>query len=59
MFRKGKRPMWEDFQEGGTWIVHFKRREWEVLNKKWESLLLGTFNQFIQLVLVKTSRTPM
>lgn len=41
MFRKGSRPMWEDFMDGGTWIIHFKRREWEILNKKWESLLLG------------------
>jgi translation initiation factor 4E len=20
--------MWEDFLEGGTWIIHFKRRDW-------------------------------
>lgn len=45
MFRKGSRPMWEDFMDGGTWIIHFKRREWEILNKKWESLLLGTIIQ--------------
>ena len=41
MFRKGSRPMWEDFLEGGTWIIHFKRKDWEILNRKWEALLLG------------------
>lgn len=41
MFRKGHRPMWEECLEGGTWIIHFKKRENELLNKKWEALLLG------------------
>ena len=45
MFRKGRRPMWEDFMEGGTWIIHFKRRDWQILNKKWESLLLACIGE--------------
>ena len=43
MFRKGHKPMWEEFMDGGTWIIHFKKRETEILNKKWEALLLGIF----------------
>ncbi len=41
LFRKGKKPMWEEFLEGGTWIIHFKKREYDILNKKWEALLMG------------------
>jgi translation initiation factor 4E len=33
--------MWEEFQEGGTWIIHFKKKDWSMLNKKWEALLFG------------------
>lgn len=43
LFRKGKKPMWEEFKEGGTWIIHFKKREYDILNKKWESLLFGIY----------------
>lgn len=35
--------MWEEFPDGGTWIIHFKKREYEALNKKWEALLLGKY----------------
>ena len=48
MFRKGHKPMWEEFMDGGTWIIHFKKRETEILNKKWEALLLGMNNLYSQ-----------
>lgn len=44
MFRKEHKPMWEECLDGGTWIIHFKKRENELLNKKWEALLLGLFH---------------
>ena len=41
LFRKGHRPMWEECLDGGAWSIHIKKRENELLNKKWEALLLG------------------
>ena len=41
LYRKEHKPMWEECLDGGTWIIHFKKRENELLNKKWEALLLG------------------
>ncbi|CAK60075.1 unnamed protein product (macronuclear) [Paramecium tetraurelia] len=46
MFRKEHKPMWEECLDGGTWIIHFKKRESELLNKKWEALLLGCWIWF-------------
>ena len=37
--------MWEEFTNGGTWIIHFKKREGELLNKKWEALLLACIGE--------------
>ena len=51
MFRKEKKPLWEvnliiqKYQHGGTWILSFKRKEEEDLNKKWEMLLLATIGE--------------
>ncbi|CAD8086744.1 unnamed protein product [Paramecium primaurelia] len=45
LFRKGHRPMWEECLEGGTWIIHFKKRENELLNKKWEALVFACIGE--------------
>eukprot|EP01066_Platyproteum_vivax_P009471 Platyproteum_vivax@DN4171_c0_g1_i1.p1 len=43
VFRKGCIPMWEEFPEGGSWIVRVKKtsRCPDILNKMWEDLVLA------------------
>lgn len=42
MFRKGYKPMWEEFPEGGCWIIRIKRKASQgYVNRMWENLLLG------------------
>ena len=45
MFRKDLRPMWEEFPEGGSWIIHFKKKETSILNHKWESILFACIGE--------------
>ena len=35
----------QEYTNGGTWIVSFKRREEEDLNKKWEQLLFACIGE--------------
>ena len=44
-FRSDKKPLWEEYAHGGTWIVSFKRREEEDLNKNWEQLLFACIGE--------------
>ncbi|CAL1163848.1 unnamed protein product [Cladocopium goreaui] len=42
LFRKGYRPMWEEFPEGGCWIIRIKRKASQnYVNRMWENLLLA------------------
>jgi hypothetical protein len=36
LFRSDKKPLWEEYPDGGTWVVAMKRKDEEDLNKKWE-----------------------
>ena len=41
-FRKGYKPMWEEFPDGGCWILRVKKKaSRNYLNYMWESRLLG------------------
>ncbi len=45
-FRKGYRPAWEEFPEGGCWIIRIKRKTGQnYVNRMWESLLMGTVGE--------------
>ena len=35
-FRSQNKPLWELYPTGGTWVISFKRRDDEQLNKRWE-----------------------
>ena len=42
LFRAGVKPMWEEFPEGGLWIVRIRRRHGSTLaDQMWEDLLLA------------------
>lgn len=42
LFRKGYKPMWEEFPEGGCWIIRIKRKvSLNYVNRMWENLLLS------------------
>ena len=36
LFRSDKKPLLEEYPDGGTWVVAMKRKDEEDLNKKWE-----------------------
>jgi len=41
-FRKGYKPMWEEFPDGGCWILRVKKKaSRNYLNFMWESLLMA------------------
>jgi len=41
LFRKGLKPMWEEFPTGGCWIVRMKGKNRKTsINQMWENLLL-------------------
>lgn len=46
MFRKGYKPMWEEFPEGGCWIVRIKRKASQnYVNRMWENLILACIGE--------------
>lgn len=46
MFRKGYKPMWEEFPEGGCWIIRIKRKaSLGYVNAMWESLLFACIGE--------------
>lgn len=48
IFRKGKRPCWEDYPEGGCWILQVKKKEdAHSYNLKWERLIFGAISEEI------------
>jgi hypothetical protein len=36
LFRSDKKPLWEEYPDGGTWVIAMKKKHEEDLNKKWE-----------------------
>jgi len=50
LFRKGYRPMWEEFPEGGCWIIRIKRKASQnYVNRMWENLLLAFIGEEFEL----------
>lgn len=46
LFRKGYKPMWEEFPEGGCWIIRIKRKVAQsYVNHMWENLLLACIGE--------------
>lgn len=42
-FRTGYKPAWEEFPDGGCWIIRIKRKTGEnYVNRMWESLIVAT-----------------
>jgi len=49
-FRKGYKPMWEEFPEGGCWIIRIKRKASQTyVNRMWENLLLSCIGEAFEL----------
>ncbi|KRX05718.1 Translation Initiation factor eIF- 4e-like domain [Pseudocohnilembus persalinus] len=44
-FRKNARPAWEDYPNGGSWILMFKKKDHTSLNYCWENLLLSLIGE--------------
>eukprot|EP00928_Gymnodinium_smaydae_P065577 TRINITY_DN48693_c0_g1_i1.p1 TRINITY_DN48693_c0_g1~~TRINITY_DN48693_c0_g1_i1.p1 ORF type:complete len:359 (+),score=72.98 TRINITY_DN48693_c0_g1_i1:149-1225(+) len=49
LFRKGYKPMWEEFPEGGCWIVRIKRKSQSYVNHMWENLLLACIGEAFEM----------
>eukprot|EP00403_Amphidinium_massartii_P036747 CAMPEP_0178436346 /NCGR_PEP_ID=MMETSP0689_2-20121128/34392_1 /TAXON_ID=160604 /ORGANISM="Amphidinium massartii, Strain CS-259" /LENGTH=255 /DNA_ID=CAMNT_0020058439 /DNA_START=64 /DNA_END=827 /DNA_ORIENTATION=+ len=46
LFRKGYKPMWEEFPDGGCWIVRVKRKlSPGYINRMWENLLFACIGE--------------
>lgn len=49
-FRKGYKPMWEEFPEGGCWIIRIKRKvSQNYVNHMWENLLLACIGEAFEM----------
>lgn len=44
IFRKGCAPMWEEFPDGGCWILKVRKQS-GVLSKMWQDLVLGALGE--------------
>lgn len=50
MFRKHYKPMWEEFPEGGCWIIRIKRKASQnYINRMWESLLVACIGEAFEM----------
>jgi len=50
MFRKNYKPMWEEFPEGGCWIIRIKRKASQnYVNHMWENLLLACIGEAFEM----------
>eukprot|EP00429_Kryptoperidinium_foliaceum_P038470 CAMPEP_0176170850 /NCGR_PEP_ID=MMETSP0120_2-20121206/87463_1 /TAXON_ID=160619 /ORGANISM="Kryptoperidinium foliaceum, Strain CCMP 1326" /LENGTH=374 /DNA_ID=CAMNT_0017508659 /DNA_START=3 /DNA_END=1125 /DNA_ORIENTATION=- len=50
MFRKHYKPMWEEFPEGGCWIIRIKRKASQnYVNHMWENLLLACIGEVFEM----------
>lgn len=49
-FRKHYKPMWEEFPEGGCWIIRIKRKtNQSYVNHMWENLLLACIGEAFEM----------
>lgn len=45
-FRKGFKPAWEEFPDGGCWIIRIKRKTGQnYVNRMWESLIIAVVGE--------------
>jgi len=50
LFRKGYKPMWEEFPEGGCWIIRIKRKVAQsYVNRMWENLLIACIGEAFEM----------
>jgi len=50
MFRKNYKPMWEEFPEGGCWIIRIKRKAAQnYVNHMWENLLIACIGEAFEM----------
>lgn len=50
MFRKHYKPMWEEFPEGGCWIIRIKRKAAQnYVNHMWENLLIACIGEVFEM----------
>lgn len=50
LFRKHYKPMWEEFPEGGCWIIRIKRKSPQsYANHMWENLLLACIGEAFEM----------
>lgn len=50
LFRRGYKPMWEEFPEGGCWIIRIKRKvSMSYVNRMWENLLLACIGEAFEM----------
>lgn len=50
LFRRGYKPMWEEFPEGGCWIIRIKRKvSLNYINCMWENLLLACIGEAFEM----------
>jgi translation initiation factor 4E len=50
LFRRGYKPMWEEFPEGGCWIIRIKRKvSQSYVNRMWENLLIACIGEIFEM----------
>jgi|Transcript_78680 translation initiation factor 4E len=50
LFRRGYKPMWEEFPEGGCWIIRIKRKVAQnYVNRMWENLLIACIGEAFEM----------
>jgi len=50
LFRKSYKPMWEEFPEGGCWIIRIKRKASQnYVNHMWENLLMACIGEAFEM----------
>eukprot|EP00747_Dinoflagellata_sp_TGD_P195580 gnl/TRDRNA2_/TRDRNA2_64477_c0_seq1.p1 gnl/TRDRNA2_/TRDRNA2_64477_c0~~gnl/TRDRNA2_/TRDRNA2_64477_c0_seq1.p1 ORF type:complete len:464 (+),score=81.28 gnl/TRDRNA2_/TRDRNA2_64477_c0_seq1:82-1392(+) len=50
LFRKGYKPMWEEFPEGGCWIIRIKRKvSHSYVNRMWENLIIACVGEAFEM----------
>jgi len=50
LFRRGYKPMWEEFPEGGCWIIRIKRKATVGYgNRMWENLLMACIGEAFEM----------
>mmetsp|Transcript_28807 Transcript_28807/g.75915 ORF Transcript_28807/g.75915 Transcript_28807/m.75915 type:complete len:582 (-) Transcript_28807:69-1814(-) len=50
LFRKGYKPMWEEFPDGGCWIIRIKRKvSVSYVNRMWEHLLMACIGESFEM----------